>query len=216
MDYGGIIMGNVKHESISQGRGCHEFDYISLKTDMVKYLICNRSKIDSMFEVKTYNGEMENQSNNSKEDYLDMFKEPIEITYLDLEKLIDETELTKKQKYVLVKKMQGYSDIELGEILQCQPKAIYNTMNTICKKIENLNDYKWREWTEINGLVKISDHIKYKRCTKCQRDLRADRENFSPDKRKKDGLENACKSCRKKARNTINLNYVKKSTGKAV
>jgi hypothetical protein len=101
--------------------------------------------------------------------------------------------------------MKGYTEQDICEINNWDITSVKSCFNTACKKIKEQNDIDWLEWIEISGNVKIPDDVKYKRCTVCGKDLRANEDNFGKHPNTKDNLQSVCKKCdslRKSSNNT--------------
>jgi DNA-binding CsgD family transcriptional regulator len=184
-------VGRVYRETLNQNRGTHEWEAISFSDiDTIKGLIKNRFEFDENYVMQLYETNNPLESNG-----VPLFHEIITCTYLDLERLIDNANLTEKQNAIIDMFMQGYNEYEIADSFKDDVSNINSVLDTACQKIKEQNDFEWQEWVEISGLVKIPDDVNYKRCTKCHKWLRADEENFSPDSRNRDGLQGICKKC---------------------
>lgn len=185
-------MGRVYRETLNQNRGTHEWEAISLSDiDTIKGLIKNRFEFDENYVMQLYETNNPLESNG-----VPLFHEIITCTYLDLERLIDNANLTEKQNAIIDMFMQGYNEYEIADSFKDDISNIRSVFDTACQKIKEQNDFEWREWVEISGRVKIPDGVRYKRCSKCHKWLRADGENFAPDRTGKYGLRSICRKCR--------------------
>ena len=185
-------MGRVHSEQINHGRGCQEWYHVSLSEfDTIKTLILNRHEYDKMYDSTLY------RSNNPfVMNSIPTFTEPVEVIYLDLERLIDECNFSEQDKRIIDLFFKGYNCNDLTCLFKSNVEYIETALDRICKKIVYTNDYLWGVYLETSGTVKINNDIKYKRCKKCDKDLRVNEDNFSPDKRNKDGFHSFCKKCR--------------------
>lgn len=185
-------MGRVYRETLNQNRGTHEWEAISFSDiDTIKGLIKNRFEFDENYVMQLYETNNPLESNG-----VPLFHEIITCTYLDLERLIDNANLTEKQNAIIDMFMQGYNEYEIADSFKDDISNIRSVFDTACQKIKEQNDFEWREWAEISGRVKIPDCVRYKRCSKCHKWLRADGENFSKKQDTKDGFHPYCKKCR--------------------
>jgi len=185
-------MGAVHEEQRNEGRGCQEWYKMSL-TDpsIIKTLIQNRSKLDGFYIAKKYATDNPYISNG-----VPMFTEPVCVMYLDLDKLIDECAFDMRQKFIIGKLMLGYNEADIAWMLKSQTNTIKKRFETICARIKEQNDEDWKEYIEIDGLVKIPADCRYKKCTKCGRFKRVTEEFWATDSRNNDGFRAYCKDCR--------------------
>jgi hypothetical protein len=183
-------MGAVHQETLGQNRNCHEWEALSLsEINTIKSLIINRIEFDKFYEVKLYETQSVFSTNG-----VPQFYEIIEVTYLDLERLIKNARLSDQQRMIIKYVMRGYDYGWIGDKIGCTALNIENIFDTACEKIKEQNDFEWQEWIETSGQIKVEGE--YKQCSKCQRWLKANEENFSPDKRNKDGFHSFCRQCR--------------------
>lgn len=183
-------MGKVYRETLNQNRGTHEWEAISLSdVDTIKGLVRNRFQFDESYVMRLYESDNPLESNG-----VPLFREIITCTYLDLERLADNANLTEKQEDIINMFMQGYNEREIAESHKDDVGNIRGIFDTACQKIKEQNDFEWREWAEISGQVKIPDHVKYKRCTKCDKWLRADEGDFKYDITNK-RYKSRCRGC---------------------
>lgn len=126
--------------------------------------------------------------------------EPITVLYLDLEKLISNCKFSVRDVKIIDSLMLGYDFEDLAEGLHVDIRAIKNKCKFLYQKIADENEFLWHEHLEINGIIKIPASVKYKRCTKCDKDLRINENNFFVSKFCADGFENQCKMCKNKSK----------------
>lgn len=183
-------MGSVKNETTNQGRGVHEWDNISLsEVNTIKSLIKYRVEYDKFYEAKKY------ETNNPFiTNGVPQFYEIIEVTYLDLERLIKNAKLNEKQIYIIKMCMRGYDFEYISQKLNCAENTVSRVFDTACEKIKQQNDFEWYEWIETSGLIKVNGN--YKKCNKCGRWLKVCEENFSPNNKGLYGYHSMCKNCR--------------------
>ena len=185
-------MSKIHTETLGQNRGTHEWEAISLSDiNAIKGLIKNRFEFDENYVMQLYESDDPIESNG-----VPLFYEIITCTYLDLERLMGNARLTEKQDAIINMFMQGCSEYEIAESYRDSASNIRNIFDTACQKIKEQNDFEWQEWVEINGYAQIPDDTKYKRCTKCDKWLRVNEENFAPDKTGMYGLRSICRKCR--------------------
>ncbi len=185
-------MGAVHDETLSQNKGCHEWEALSLsEISVIKSLIKNRCEFDTFYEVKLYESRNPVVSNGTP-----LFHEIIECMYLDLERLIIKSKLSKRQELIINLLMQGNTEEDIAFRITADPKNIRSILETACQKIKEQNDIEWQEWIEINGYTKIPSDVNYKQCGKCGKWLRANEYNFSPHGKGQYNLHPYCKNCR--------------------
>lgn len=191
-------MGTVGKETLNQNKGMHEWEAISLsEINTIKGLIKNRFYFDESFVAKLY------ESNNPIEfSGVPTFREIIICVYLDLERLMDNANLTEKQEHVIYRLMCGETEFDIADSLGDDIGNVRGVFNTACQKIKEQNDLEWREWLETSGYIKIPSDVTYKQCSKCQKWLRADGENFRPRQDSADGFRLECRKCESSAKKT--------------
>jgi hypothetical protein len=186
-----MTIGRVHCETLAQGRGAHHFDVVNLSSiTTVQALIKFRREYDTMYETKAYES-----SNGLISNGVPTFHEIIEVLYLDLERLIKKAKLNDSQSWMVVKYMQGYKDEDIADALRIDVRHVYKLFYSACKKIVEENNKEWNDFIETSGLVRTKDN--YKQCSKCKEWKKANIEEFSPDKSKKDGFKYICKQCDK-------------------
>lgn len=183
-------MGRVHLETLSQNRGCHEYEVFNFsETKIIEALIKHRHEIDKFHDVKYYSNKIEVELSNG----VPIFHELIEDIYLDLENLIKQTNLLNNQKDIIQLLMLGHTEEDIAELTGKNVSTIKQILSVICKKIKEQNDKNWEEWIETSGYVKVK--VNYKYCKKCNNWHKANEKNFGVDKRNKDGLKSYCKRC---------------------
>jgi hypothetical protein len=184
------IIGSVHKQTVAEGLGCEEFYNVSLsEVSTIKSLILNRHEFDSCFDSKIYYSDHPFVTNG-----IPLFQEPVEVLYLDLERLIKESNLNKYQRFIIHCLMRTYDYEYIAEYLHWTTDNVEKVFDDACGIIKEQNDYDWITWAEVSGQTKIPDEVKYKRCSKCEKDLRLD-ENFNKDSSRKDGYKYICKNC---------------------
>lgn len=103
-------MGGVHKETLGQGRGHHDFDYLpfSEKTVVLR-LIQNRMKLDTSYGAKMFPGTVLNTDGGME------FVENIANTYITLDMLIADAALTKPQHSVVNLSMLGWTVPDIAE-----------------------------------------------------------------------------------------------------
>lgn len=195
-------MGRVHNQTVNEGRGCQEFYNLSLSDEKtIKNLIQLRTKIDEMYEMKLYQS-----PNPCVSDDVRVFKEPIEVIYIDLDNLIKKTKLSDNQKMVIDLLMKGYTVKDISEIKNKSLNAVTSLFEIAIRKLKEQNDYDWLQFIETSGHYKIPNDAKYKQCSMCGEFKRADVEIFPYDKAN-GRLKSKCKACESEI---INMRYNKK------
>lgn len=131
-------MGHVKMETTNQGRGCHDWDYMPLSdTRVVSALIKNRTKLDEAYVMRLYTGHTLAVSG------AHVIKEPVICTYIDLDKLIEETRFTPAEERVLALFMEGWSSSDIAKHFGKDHKTIDVLFQRAIGRIVKTNDSKW-------------------------------------------------------------------------
>lgn len=104
-----------------------------------------------------------------------------------LNKVVDKTPLTDKQKNVLNLWRQNKTQIEIGEILEISNSTVSRTIGTIVKNIINEYERQYEDWYYLN--IRKGE---YKKCSKCGEIKLVSR--F--DKNGSKGYRSSCKECR--------------------
>ena len=119
-------MGRVYRETLNQNRGTHEWEAISFSDiDTIKGLIKNRFEFDENFVMQLYETNNPLESNG-----VPLFHEIITCTYLDLERLIDNANLTEKQNAIIDMLMQGYNEYEIADSFKDDISNIRSVFDT--------------------------------------------------------------------------------------
>ena len=74
-----------------------------------------------------------------------MFKEPILCTYIDLDKLIEETEFSKGDLPIIKSLMGGWSLGDISDYCSTPYQTIVSRFRRGVRKIVETNNKKWRE-----------------------------------------------------------------------
>lgn len=161
--------------------------------DNIKMLIENRHKLD-----KTYIGKSIGNGSVIDSSLINDFEEEIICTYITLEELIKTASLNDNHRRMINFLMLGYTYNDLEIYFKQNVGYIKVIMNNVYKRIYKEYLYRYEEWVHINGLVKIDDETKYKKCKDCGKDFPNNFSFFKPNENLLDGLENSCRFCRQK------------------
>jgi len=121
------------------------------------------------------------------------YNEDIICLYADLDKLLKRANLSERQWEIINLYMDGYVEREIAYELNDDVRNIIGTINSVCKKVCELNYESWK-YDFIIG-IKFKVKTNYKQCTKCKEYLPATGEYFSPNKQFKEGFFPYCKKC---------------------
>jgi hypothetical protein len=118
-----------------------------------------------------------------------------------LDDLIEECEFSDARKDIIVRKIDGQTNVQLHDYMHITYGLDYsaNYISTIftheiCEKIARRHEMSREEW-------KVREDDKsWKVCTKCGKRKLANNDNFTKKKSSKDGLNTRCKSCEKEKR----------------
>lgn len=103
-------MGGVHKETLGQGRGHHDFDYLPFsEPNVVLRLIQNRMKLDASYGAKMYPGSILDANGGI------VFVENIVNTFLALDMTIEEAKLTKAQLSTVKLTMLGWTVGDISE-----------------------------------------------------------------------------------------------------
>ena len=69
--------------------------------------------------------------------------EPITVTYLDLDRLIDTCGMSESQRQVVAMLMQGYSKSDIAEMSHSTTDAVEKVLVRAIEKIIDQNEYEW-------------------------------------------------------------------------
>ena len=103
-------MGSVHQETLGQGRGHHDFDYMPLSDPaVVLKLIENRMKADASYAAKVF-PESAFASNGGI-----VFVESVTNTYIDLDRAIADAKMSAEQRSIVERTMLGWSCADIAE-----------------------------------------------------------------------------------------------------
>ena len=88
--------------------------------------------------------------------------------------------------------MRGYDEGDIAEELNIKEVTVDSTINSICKKMVDVNYENWKSNIYWNTKRVTSD---YKKCSKCKEMLPMTEEYFGLDTRISDGFKSYCKKC---------------------
>lgn len=124
-----------------------EFEHLTLSDEsVVKYLILNRSKLDVGYGANT------NININQAGDIFD-FNQEIIVMYSSLDKVIEKSALTKKQKILIDKLFEGNNLNDASKILEINRDAVYKMLDRITSKIVTTNNEIWYYTMGHNGYI---------------------------------------------------------------
>ena len=121
------------------------------------------------------------------------YSEDIICLYADVDCLLEKANLSKKQWEVINLYMRGYTEREIAYVLSDDARNIIGTINSICKKICEVNKESWKQDFIYWDKMKVKNN--FKQCTKCKEYLPATGEYFYREKTTKDGLQMLCIKC---------------------
>lgn len=112
-------MGSVHKETLGQGRGHHDFDYLPMSEPaVVLKLMQNRMKLDPSYGAKMYpSGVLSSEGGI-------IFIENIVNTFLDLDMMIEKAGMTKAQMAVTKLTMLGWSISDISEQYGVTPQTV--------------------------------------------------------------------------------------------
>ena len=103
-------MGSVHQETLGQGRGHHDFDYMPLSDPaVVLKLIENRMRADASYAAKVF-PESAFASNGGI-----VFVESVTNTYIDLDRSIADAKMSAEQRSIVERTMLGWSCTDIAE-----------------------------------------------------------------------------------------------------
>ena len=120
------------------------------------------------------------------------FNEEMILTYATLDNYIEKCSFNEDQLKTLTMIEQGHNYEEIAEELKTTPSSIQGRLNTIYRRIVKENEWQWRKVVYTEKL-----ELKNKRCIKCEEELPATHEFYSPYDKSSDGFFSYCKACRK-------------------
>lgn len=71
--------------------------------------------------------------------------EPVTVTYMDLDRLIDKCGLTEKEKYIVDLLMLGYTRSDIRDDANMAMDVIVALLNSAIDKIVDMNEYEWHK-----------------------------------------------------------------------
>lgn len=69
--------------------------------------------------------------------------EPVTVTYLDLDRLIEKCGLTDKEKFVVDLLMRGYTRSDIRDDTNLATETIAALLTSAVEKIVDMNEYEW-------------------------------------------------------------------------
>lgn len=137
-------LGSVSVDIHKQER---EFEHLTLSDEnVVKYLILHRSKLDVGYGANT------NININQAGDIFDFNPEIIAL-YASLDKVMEKSSLTKKQKILIDKLFEGNSLKDASSLLEIKRDAVYKMLDRIVDKIVTTNNEIWYYIMGHNGNI---------------------------------------------------------------
>lgn len=126
---------------VNEGRGTHEqFDYVPFSDPRVlSELICNRMKLDRSYIEKVYPSGLLSSCGGI------IFNEQIISVYVDLDRLIETSPLTKKQRAVIELLMRGYTIQDIAEETNNLQSNISHIFARAIAVMINQHKKRWRE-----------------------------------------------------------------------
>lgn len=178
-------MGLVK---VDKHKAEKQFERISFSDiDCIKGLIKNRWMIDKYMDLE-HIGSIELAND------VQPINQELIITYIDLQSLIKKANLNVKQRFIVNKLMEGYTEKDVADMFQQTESNINQTFDKIAEKIKKVNDLQWKyDYVYMNY---IKSKWNFKRCKKCNNFKPATNDFYNTDKKNKDGYMNICKACR--------------------
>jgi hypothetical protein len=180
----GFSIGSVK---VDVRKAERPFDLISFSDfDSVKGLIRNRSMIDH------YRG-IEIDRHPSTAGEVRPMNPAIIALFISLDDLLNECSLNKKQKFIIERIMDGYTEQDVAEVFDQDVSSIMKTVNRVCKRVVEINNRNWKH--EFIYTDKLRVPFKYKKCIACKDRKPLMIDFFYIDVLNKDGYKNKCRSC---------------------
>lgn len=135
-------MGSVKFETVGEGRGLHEWDYLSFgEPRTVKAQIVSRSKVDATYYMKlgdAANGPWITQG-------VTPMSEPIICAYIDLDRLVETCGLSKAEMRVVKYLMRGYCLSDIAEHMDVTRATVATWFGRAVGKIVRQNNKNWKD-----------------------------------------------------------------------
>ena len=178
-------------ETPSQGRGIHEFDNMNFSDEsVISKLILHRREIDKYIDIR--NSENFNPFEAGE---IPIFYEMLDIMYIDLDKIIEESHLTNRQRLLIDRLMYGYNFQDIRDLYGEDVATNTRIFRSCVKRLKEQYDQDWEfglQW------YKKRTNVNWKQCSKCKEWLPCSNEYFSPKKDGKDGFQAFCKECNAK------------------
>ena len=135
-------MGSVKLETRNEGRGLREWDYVPLSEPrIVARLIKNRWKVDETFYPLMESTDISILATNG----VFPFSEPVLVTYIDLDNLIETAHLTRAERQIVHRLMEGYSGTDIAEHYGTTKEHVTTLLQSASQKIARENNRRWNE-----------------------------------------------------------------------
>lgn len=122
------------------------------------------------------------------------YAENVRSIYMDLDRMIANTKLSRKQIYIIERIMLGYSLSDIANEFNTQKQEIQNILRSAAKRIQKTYHIDLINWLEISGRVKVKDDAQYKTCNMCNKTLNV--RYFSTSSEHLGGYRQTCKVCR--------------------
>lgn len=134
-------MGSVKFQTRNDYKGLEQWRYVSLSEERtIAMLIRGRGKLDASYYASMFDGGGIAESNG-----VFPFSEPVLVCYIDLDRLIEETDLTEMERFTVAKLMMGYTLLDLEDIYGRSRKTFGKDFANACHKIKLTNDKRWQK-----------------------------------------------------------------------
>lgn len=128
-------------ETRNEGRGLREWDYVPLSDPtVVAKLIQNRARLD-----ESYYALLEETSNPVISNGVFPFSEPVLVTYMDLDTLIEATPLTKAENKIVHWLMRGYGMDDIAEHYGTTKEHVKILFFSAVRKICGQEDECWKK-----------------------------------------------------------------------
>ena len=106
---------------------------------VLSYLVCNRSKLDASYIEKIY------PSGTFFSSGTIVFNESVLAVYVDLDRLIESSGLTAKQRGVINLLMRGYSIQDIADETGKEQSAISHLLRRSLEKMSRTHEERWRQ-----------------------------------------------------------------------
>jgi DNA-binding NarL/FixJ family response regulator len=118
--------------------------------------------------------------------------------YADLDKLIENASLSKKQRIILDLLMCGLNETDIAFYFKQNKHKIVEIVDTICSKLKRDYDRQWKYSLAEQDLIKVE--WDYKVCSKCKRNLPLTEDYYRKQSDCKDGFRPECRKCESSAK----------------